>query len=88
MNIDYKNGTKELTEHEDAKKAVAHLMRRLAEREGEVKDAKLMTEGDEVEHAGRRYRLTAAGFKRIGHSGGLYDLVRSDREMLGLADGG
>jgi hypothetical protein len=86
MNIDYKNGTSELTEHKDAKEAVRHLARRLVEREGEIKDARLLTVGDEIEHAGRRYRLTEAGFKRLGGSGGLYELVRSDRTFLGLSE--
>lgn len=87
MNIDYKDGTRELTKLADAKAAVRHLAQRLAEREGEIKDARLMTVGDEIEHAGRRYQLTDAGFKRVGGCGGLYELVRSDRKMLGLARG-
>lgn len=85
MNIEYTNGSRELTQHEDAKAAVRHLAQRLVEREGQIRNARLMIVGDEIEHAGRRYRLTDAGFKRMGDRGGLYDLVRSDRELLGLA---
>lgn len=85
MNIEYQDGTKELTEHASAKAAVKHLANRLVERAGQITNAELLVEGDEVTHAGRFYRLTAAGFKRMGSNGGLYDLARSDRELLGLA---
>lgn len=86
MQITRPDGIQELTQHQSAADAVKHLAQRLVDLEGNVTEAKMVTVGGEVEQGGRRYRLTEAGWRRVGGSGGLYDLARSDRAILGLAE--
>jgi hypothetical protein len=84
MQITRPDGIQELTQHASAADAVRHLAQRLVDLEGNVTEAKLVTVGGEVEQGGRRYRLTDAGWRRVGGSGGLYELARSDLAILGL----
>ena len=86
MQITRGDGIQELTQHPNAAAAVAHLAQRLVDLEGNVTEAKMVTVGGEVEQGGRRYKLTEAGWRRVGGSGGLYELARSDRAILGLSD--
>lgn len=86
MQITRSDGIQELTQHPSAADAVKHLAQRLVDLEGNVTEVKMVTVGGEVEQGGRRYRLTEAGWRRVGGSGGLYDLARSDRTILGLGE--
>ena len=84
MQITRSDGIQELTQHASAADAARHLAQRIADLDGNVTEAKMVTIGSEIDKGGKRCRLTNAWWRRVGDSGGLYDLVRSDRTILGL----